>query len=139
MTNKPHYFVTRSIDNAILGKDGRWMKQFADAGDIKFYSSIGRAQKFGIGRIPGSMYKDELGNTRSIGTCHAVYPDETVNIVGHVHDADGKRICHRGTANPIEVDTASMSKPEALMAALLKNNVRPAYANTIVKYCHPEG
>lgn len=92
MTKKPHYFVTRAIDNAILGKDGGWMKQFANAGDIKFYSSCGRAQKFGLGRIPESMYKDEPGSTQSIGTCHAVYLGETVNIVGQIYVVDGN--CH---------------------------------------------
>lgn len=137
--NKPtRYFVTRSIDNAILGKDGRWMKQFAHAGDIKFYSTVGRAAKYGFAKIPASMYRPELGNMESIGTAHAVYHDESVNICGHIHDANGKRVCHRGTANPIEIDTESMSRPEALRAVLAKNNVRPTYADAIVRYCHPE-
>ena len=138
--NKPsRYFVTRSIDNAILGKDGRWMKQFSNAADIKFYSTVGRATKYGFAKIPESMYKPELGNTESIGTAHAVFHDETVNICGHIHDSNGYRVCHRGTSNPIEIDTSPKPNAGALRAVLAKNNVRPTYAEAIVRFCHPEG
>ena len=133
--NKPsRYFVTRSIDGAILGKDGRWMKQFAHAGDIKFYSSVGRATKHGFDKIPESMHKPELGNMHSVGTAHAVYHDESVNVCGHIIGPNGKRVMNRGTNNHLEIDTETIT-PEALWVHLVLHNVRPTYADAIVKHC----
>jgi hypothetical protein len=95
MSKSTRYFVTRSIDNAILGKDGRWVRLFADVGDIKFYASCARATKYGFAKIPASMYKTEPGNMESIGTAHAVYRDESVNICGQIHDANGNSVRRR--------------------------------------------
>ena len=81
-------FVTRSIDGAILGTDGKWHKAFAEVGDIKFFKRISNAQKYGLGKIPESMYKSELGNMYSIGTVHTVNEGESVNVFGQVTKGD---------------------------------------------------
>ena len=93
---RPVWFVTRSKDGAILGTDGRWMKQFSHVGDIKFYSTCGRAQRFGLGRVSESDYADSCGNLQSIGMCHSVYPGESVDICGRIFGSDGKQLSHRG-------------------------------------------
>jgi hypothetical protein len=77
------HFVIRSIDNAILTIGGTWeQKPWID--QIKFYKNLSNAQRFGLGRIPPSLYKKELGNLYSIGTVKTVYPGESVDCFGNV-------------------------------------------------------
>ena len=76
------HYVTRSIDNAILARNGRWYVSLADASDIKLYKSLANAQRHGLGKIPSSMYKDELGNMQSIGTVHTIREGYAVNRLG---------------------------------------------------------
>jgi hypothetical protein len=78
------HFVQRAIDGAILGKNGKWYKMFSDARDIKFFKRLSNAQKYGLGKIPESMHKPELGNMYSIGTVKTVREGESVNICGQV-------------------------------------------------------
>lgn len=78
------HFVTRAIDDAILGKNGKWYKMFSDVGDIKFFKRMSNAQKYGLGKIPESMHKPELGNMYSIGTVHTVGEGESVNVCGQI-------------------------------------------------------
>jgi hypothetical protein len=78
------YFVKRAIDDAILGKNNKWYKMFSDVHDIKLFKRLSNAQKYGLGKIPESMYKPELGNMASIGTVVSVRDGETVNICGQV-------------------------------------------------------
>ena len=81
------YFVTRAIDDAVLGRDGNWHKMFADVGEVKFFKRISNAQKYGIGNIKESMYRPELGNMHSIGTVHAVREGETpVPVLNASHE-----------------------------------------------------
>jgi len=81
------YFVRRSIDGAILGKNGRWYTMFSHAGDIKFYSRLHNAQKYGLGRIPRSLHKHEFGNLYSAGTVVTLYDGDSVNVCGQVERA----------------------------------------------------
>jgi hypothetical protein len=78
------YFVRRSIDGAILAKNGGWYKTFGDVGDVKLYKTLRNAQKYGSGRIPDRMYRQELGNLQSIGTVVTVRDGQTVDVCGNV-------------------------------------------------------
>ena len=89
---KAKWFVRRSLDDAILGTDGRWYKKLADVGDIKLYSSCGRAQKYGITRIGRRMQVHAGGDLYSVGSCHAVYSEQSLDCCGNIYDADGRMI-----------------------------------------------
>jgi hypothetical protein len=89
---KAKWFVRRSLDDAILGTDGRWYKKLADVGDIKLYSSCGRAQKYGITRIGRHRQVHAGGNSYLVGSCHAVYSEQSLDCCGNIYDADGKMV-----------------------------------------------
>ena len=78
------FFVTRAIDGATLGRDGRWCNVFSDVNDIKFFKRLSNAQKHGLGKIPEALYKPEQGNMFSIGTVKTVRKGESVDIFGHI-------------------------------------------------------
>lgn len=84
------WFVTRAIDGRILGRDGLWRKQFASVNDIKFYSTCGRATRYGFSKI--SEYRPTLGNMFEVGQARAVHQNETVDVCGRIHDQDGNWI-----------------------------------------------
>tara|TARA_R100000808_G_C2143105_1_gene150869 strand:+ start:2077 stop:2325 length:249 start_codon:yes stop_codon:yes gene_type:complete len=81
------HYVTRAIDGAILAKDGKWYLSLADAGDIKIFKRLSNAERHGLGRIPQSMYKQELGNMSAIGTVHTIREGYAVNRVGQQEPA----------------------------------------------------
>lgn len=89
---KAKWFVRRSLDDAILGTDGRWYKKLADVGDIKLYSSCGRAQKYGITRIGRHRQVHVGGNSYLVGSCHAVYSEQSLDCCGNIYDADGRMV-----------------------------------------------
>jgi len=74
-TRKAKWFVRRPSDNAMLGRNGKWYTMFAGVEDIKFYSSSGRAHKYGLENKPGTAF--------------AVYPDDVVDVVGNIHTPNG--------------------------------------------------
>ena len=51
------WFVRRGSDNRILGVDGKWYDWCGYIERIKFYTSSGRALKYGLrGRIDGTAF-----------------------------------------------------------------------------------
>lgn len=75
MKRKAKWFVKRASDDRMLCVDGLWRSYVAGIEDIKFYTSIGRAHKYGL------KHQD--------GTAYAVYDGDEV-------DRDG--IVYRGVA-----------------------------------------
>ena len=61
---------------------------FSNAGDIKFFKRLSNAQKYGLGKIPESMHKPELGNMCSIGTVYTLREGDTVNICGQINNGE---------------------------------------------------
>lgn len=76
---KPKWFVRRPSDGAMLGRNGKWYTMFACTSDFKWYSSSNRAHKYGLKNQPGTAF--------------AVYPDETIDVVGNIYTQNG--ICKR--------------------------------------------
>ena len=66
----PVWFVRRASDNRILCTDGLWRLNAGCIESIKFYSSDGRALKYGL--------------RGSDGTAYAVYPNDTIDCMGAV-------------------------------------------------------
>lgn len=82
--DKPIWFVRRASDDRIKCIDGKW-RGSVSIGDIKFYSSAGRAMRYGLAgcRAVASVAG---GSLVSKGSAHAVYPGESVDREGRIYD-----------------------------------------------------
>ena len=65
--SKGKWFVRRASDDTVKHIDGSWKMPVVPA-EVKFYSSSGRADRFGFAGCPAV----HNGNTYSYGTCYNV-------------------------------------------------------------------
>lgn len=83
-SRKAAWFVRRDSDGRILCVDRKWRSNAGSIGRIKFYSSAGRAHRYGLRGCDGTAY--------------AVYPDDLVDCTGRVTraqctDGEGRSDC----------------------------------------------
>lgn len=76
-TRKAEWFVRRASDNRILCTDGLWRYNAGCVDSIKFYSSSGRALRYGLKAYDGCWEGSD-------GTAYAVYHGDSVNCCGQI-------------------------------------------------------